>query len=270
MNNVAIITGGAGGMGLACAKILGKTHQVVICDITQKKLDSASQELAELNIQSRALFCDITDQNSVAKLFEEASTLGHIACVVHTAGISPQMANPEAILKVNSLGTIHITKAALKIATEGFALVNVASMAGHMLPSILIPKRAYKYALSDTDKMLKKQLFPCHFMPKKLYRNGMAYSISKNFVIWYSQRMAGAFGEKGARIVSVSPGSFDTQMGRLEEESGSAAMLKTAAFKRFGRPEEIAELLAFCVSDKASYITGTDILCDGGVIAGRT
>lgn len=100
-------------------------------------------------------------------------------------------------------------------------------------------------------------------------KKGMAYSISKNFVVWYSQKNAGKFGQKGARIVSVSPASFDTEMGRLEEKSGSAEMLETAAIKRFGRPEEIAEVLAFCASDKASYLTGTDILCDGGTVAGR-
>lgn len=75
--------------------------------------------------------------------------------------------------------------------------------------------------------------------------------------------------KKGARIVSVSPGSFDTAMGRLEEKSGSAEMLKTAALKRFGKPDEIAEVLAFCASEKAGYLTGTDVLCDGGVCAGR-
>lgn len=69
-------------------------------------------------------------------------------------------------------------------------------------------------------------------------------------------------------MVSVSPGSFDTTMGRLEQKSGSAALLKAAALKRFGRPEEVAELLAFLASEKAGYITGTDILIDGGTYAG--
>jgi len=58
-------------------------------------------------------------------------------------------------------------------------------------------------------------------------------------------------------------------MGRLEEKSGSAEMLKMAALKRFGRSEEIAELLAFCASEKAGYLTGTDVLCDGGVIGSK-
>ena len=89
-------------------------------------------------------------------------------------------------------------------------------------------------------------------------------------MIWYSHRQAAAFGAKGARVLSVSPGSFDTPMGRLEEESGAGQLLEFAALKRFGQPQEIAELLAFCASDKPGYLTGTDILCDGGTRAGLT
>jgi NAD(P)-dependent dehydrogenase (short-subunit alcohol dehydrogenase family) len=80
--------------------------------------------------------------------------------------------------------------------------------------------------------------------------------------------MAAAFGARGARILSVSPGSFDTAMGRLEENSGAGKLTQYAALKRFGKPEEVAELLAFCASGKPGYLTGVDILCDGGTKAG--
>ena len=73
--------------------------------------------------------------------------------------------------------------------------------------------------------------------------------------------------KSGGRIVSVSPGSIHTEMGRLEEKAGAGAMVTDAAVPRWGKPEEMAELLAFCASDKAGYLTGTDILNDGGVIA---
>ncbi|OBK06443.1 hypothetical protein A5746_21060 [Mycolicibacterium conceptionense] len=63
---------------------------------------------------------------------------------------------------------------------------------------------------------------------------------------------------------------FDTPMGRLEEQSGSGAVIRHAALQRFSRPEEIAEVLAFCVGEKASYLTGVDILCDRGVVASMT
>jgi NAD(P)-dependent dehydrogenase (short-subunit alcohol dehydrogenase family) len=82
--------------------------------------------------------------------------------------------------------------------------------------------------------------------------------------------MSSAFGAKDARILSVSPGSFDTEMGRLEEKSGSDKLLQFAALKRYGRPEEVAELLAFAASEKPGYLTGIDILCDGGTRANIT
>ncbi|MCG8317375.1 MAG: SDR family oxidoreductase, partial [Pseudomonadales bacterium] len=268
LKKVTVITGGAGGMGLAAAKLLGKDNHIVIADVNQQRLDSAIAELSTLGISCHAAVCDITNPENVHALFKQAQESGVISSVIHTAGISPQMADPQAILKVNALGTINITEAALAIAADGFVLVNVASMAGYFLPALLVPSRAYRYAFTNTPLFLKKLLFLCRLIPSDFYRKGMAYSLSKNFVSWYSKQNAARFGAKGARVISVSPGSFDTDMGRLEEKSGSAEMLKHAALKRFGRPEEIAELLAFCASDKAGYLTGIDILCDGGVVAG--
>jgi NAD(P)-dependent dehydrogenase (short-subunit alcohol dehydrogenase family) len=98
---------------------------------------------------------------------------------------------------------------------------------------------------------------------------GLAYAISKNFVHWYSRYLAAEFGERGARVVSVSPGSFDTAMGRLEEDHGAGDLVKSAAVKRFGKPEEVAAVLAFCASEAPGYLTGVDILVDGGTNAGK-
>ena len=83
-------------------------------------------------------------------------------------------------------------------------------------------------------------------------------------MIWWSRQLAAPLGAKGARIVSVSPGSFDTRMGRLEEAKGAGALAEHSALGRFGKVQEIAEVLAFCASDKPGYLTGTDILVDGG------
>lgn len=269
MKNISVITGGAGGMGLATARIVGRDHHLVICDLNPQRLAQAQAELQQSGIACETRVCDITDATAVQQLIHDAAQLGRLASVIHTAGLSPQMAGPEMILKVNALGTVHVADACLRHAGEGFALVNLASMAAHMFPALLLPTRSYPLAWTNPEAFVHSIARRCRLMPKDLYRKGMAYGISKHFVIWLGRDRAGAFGEKGARILSVSPGSFDTEMGRLEEKSGSAEMLKTAALKRFGRPEEIAELLAFCASAKASYLTGTDLLCDGGVIAGR-
>lgn len=269
MKSVSVITGGAGGMGLATARIIGRDHHVLICDVRQDRLDAAMASLRDEGVSCDAARCDITERASVDALLQQAAQLGRITSVVHTAGLSPQMAAPEAIMKVNALGTVNVVAACLPHASEGFALVNVASMAAYMMPSLLCPTRAYPLALTDADKFLRRAVRRARLMPNDFYRRGMAYGISKHFVIWLSRDSAARFGARGARVLSVSPGSFDTEMGRLEEKSGSAEMLRTAALKRFGTPAEIAEVLAFCASPQAGYLTGTDVLCDGGVIAGR-
>ena len=269
LKKIAVVTGGAGGMGFATAALLGRDHHVVISDVNQLRLDAAAARLQEDGISCDTALCDVADRESVEALVRRVEGMGEVAAVIHTAGISPQMADPETILRVNALGTINITEAFLRIAKAGFALVNVASMAGHMLPNVIIPTRAYRYALTDVNLFLKKLLFRCRLMPKEFYRVGMAYSVSKHFVIWYCKKNAARFGAKGARILSVSPGTFDTEMGRLEEKSGSMELLRQAALQRPGKPEEIAELLAFCASEKAGYLTGVDILCDGGVVAAK-
>lgn len=256
-------------MGLATAKVMGRDHHVVIGDVRQERLDAAAAELRALGIGCDAVLCDITDRPSVDALLRQATSRGKVTSVIHTAGLSPQMGSPERIMRVNALGTVHLTEASFAIATEGFALVNVASMAAYMMPGWLYPTGAYAYAFTDVEKLVRKALFLTRLLPKGLPQTGVAYSFSKHFVLWYSSKNAARFGEKGARVLSVSPGSFETEMGKLEEKSGSAEMLKTAALKRFGRPEEIAEVLAFCASPKASYLTGTDVLVDGGVVASR-
>lgn len=268
-HKVTVITGGAGGMGLAAAKLLGAERQLLLCDMNQQRLDHAAEELLQLGCHCQTMVCDVTDRDSVNALVQRAQAMGQVSAVIHTAGISPQMAGPEAIMRVNALGTIFIAEAFLAVAVEGFALVNVASMSAHMMPGLLIPERAFRLAGSDPERLLKKAVARAKLIRNDFYRKGLAYGISKSFVIWYSKRSAAAFGAKGARVVSVSPGTFDTEMGRLEEKSGAMKMLDDAALKRPGCPDEIAQVLVFCASEKASYLTGVDVLCDGGVIAGR-
>lgn len=269
MSKIAVITGGAGGMGLAVAHAIGRDKAVLVCDLDQERLDAAQQELREAGIDCAAIVCDITDSNSVARLVEHAQQLGTVTSIVHSAGVSPSMGSADTILRINAVGTVLVSSAFYEIARNGMALVNVASVAGHQLPSFVIPKRRYKRCLSDTDRLHAELLATCNVFPPTL-RPQLAYVLSKNFVIWYSKTIAAQFGAKGARVVSVSPSSFDTAMGKLEEGAGAGALARLGALKRLGRPSEIAELLAFCASEKPGYLTGTDIVCDGGVMAAMT
>ena len=265
-NTVTVITGGAGGIGLATASIIGTKNTILLADMDQNRLDAAKDILTAQGVQAETATCDITDPVSVTSLMQKAQSLGTIQSVVHVAGISPQMGDPLRVATVNTRGTITITEGFLAIAHPGFAMVNVASMGGYHLPSMIVPKRAYHLAFTNPDRLVKKIARRSHVAPKAM-RSGLSYALSKNFVIWYSQAIAAQFGAKNARVLSVSPGSINTRMGQLEKDHGAGAMVDVSALKRFGTPEEIAAVIAFCVTPEASYLTGTDILCDGGTMA---
>ena len=267
MRTVTVITGGAGGIGKATAKILGKDHYVILGDVSRDRLDAAIAELQKMKVACDSVLCDVTDRNSADELAARAREKGKVVSLVHAAGISPLMGDAASVLNVNALGTVHVNEAFLDIAREGFVCINVASMAGYFLPKLVIPKRSYALSKNREEKFIKRLRTACSIVPRK-HRSSMAYLLSKNFVIWYSKSAAHRFGEKGARILSVSPGSIDTQMGQLEIRSGSVKILELATIKRLGTPEEVAEVIAFSASEKAGYLTGVDILCDGGVVAG--
>jgi NAD(P)-dependent dehydrogenase (short-subunit alcohol dehydrogenase family) len=210
--------------------------------------------------------CDVTDREAVTRLFESAAGLGTITSVIHTAGVSPSMGDGDYVMRTNALGTLNVNEVFFVAAAEGAAIVNVASMAAHIMPEELIPTAQFPTALTDEDAFMAAMLAACDIAGAEA-RSGIAYAVSKSFVRWYSTSQCERFNGRGLRIVSVSPGSVDTEMGRLEEQAGAGAMVTDAAVPRWGKPEEMADLLAFCVSDKAGYLTGTDILNDGGVVA---
>jgi NAD(P)-dependent dehydrogenase (short-subunit alcohol dehydrogenase family) len=176
------------------------------------------------------------------------------------------MGDAEYVNTTNALGTLNVNEVFFSSAPEGAAIVNVASMASHMLPEELVPTRHFDLAFTDEKRFLAELLAACDIAGEEM-RSGLAYSISKTFVRWYSSSQAERFNGRGLRIVSVSPGSVDTEMGLLEAEAGAGAMVTNAAVPRWGKAEEMAALFAFCASDGAGYLTGTDILNDGGVIA---
>lgn len=266
MTRVTVITGGAGGMGLATAKVVGRDQAVVLCDVRQDRLDSAATALGELGIAATIVNADVTDRAAVDRLLEAAAEVGDVSAVVHAAGVSPSMGDAEYVMRTNALGTLHVNESFFASAPQGAAIVNVASMAAHLLPEEVIPAQHFPLALQDQDRFLTEMLAACGMAPDDM-RSGFSYAISKAFVKWYSSAQAERFNTRGLRIVSVSPGSIDTEMGRLEEQAGAGAMVADAAVPRWGKPEEMADLLAYCASDRAGYLTGTDILNDGGVVA---
>ncbi|MEB3022799.1 SDR family oxidoreductase [[Mycobacterium] crassicus] len=266
MASVSVITGGAGGMGLATAKIMGRDHTVVLCDVRQDRLDAAQAALNDLGITSTIVNCDVTDRDAVAGLFETASGLGTLASVIHTAGVGPSTGDAEFVMRTNAYGTIVVDEAFYARAAEGAVIVNVASMSAYLLPDKIIPTGQFPLALSDGDAFVAAMTTHCNHAPEKA-RSGFSYTVSKAFVKWYTESQSERFSGRGLRIVSVSPGNVDTELGRREEQAGVGAMMPDALVPRWGTPEEMAELFAFCAGDKCGYLHGADLLADGGVVA---
>jgi NAD(P)-dependent dehydrogenase (short-subunit alcohol dehydrogenase family) len=265
MRKTCVITGGGSGIGLATAKILGRENYVILAGRTLKKLEAAVSELESLGIEAEAFVCDTSDMTSVRELASRAKAVGKVSAVIQSAGLSPHMADARTIMQVNALGTINVNDAFFEVAGEGSCIIDLSSFAAYFTPKEAMPTSLFDLARTNKRLFLDKVMEQVDAVPEGI-RSSMAYSISKNFTIWCARTDAGRFGEKGARVLSVSPGLFETPMGEAEMSTG-LELTALGAIKRMGRVDEVAYLLAYLVDEKLGYLTGTDIVCDGGVLA---
>ena len=268
MANVCVITGGGSGMGLEAAKFMPKDKIIVISGRTLKKLEGAVEELKALGYEAYAKTCDTSDRESVKELVAYAASLGEIKNVINSAGVSPAMkGTQEMILRINALGTVYVNQEFSKVMKPGSVIVDVSSNSAYVLPSFLINKKVYALAETDEATFLKKLVKKSNLAKGEYQRKGFAYSLSKNFVVWYAKKCAFEYGLKGIRVVSLSPGLIATDMGNLEKEEGGM-LIPFSAEERMGKPEELGFALATVADERNGYLAGVDVLCDGGSTSG--
>ena len=268
MSDVCVITGGGSGMGLAAAKCMPKDKIIFVSGRTVSKLENAVKELKELGYEAFPCACDTSDRESVRRLAEYAKTKGDVKTVINAAGMSPNMADGEKLLKVNALGTVYVNQEFARVMDKGGVIVDISSNSAYALPGFLISKRTYALDETDEDKFIKKLLKKANLAKGDYQKAGFAYALSKNFVVWYAQKCAFEYGSKGIRVCSLSPGLIATDMGKLEEKEGGA-LLKYAAEKRMGTPEELGFAIAMVADERNGYLAGVDILVDGGSTNGK-
>jgi NAD(P)-dependent dehydrogenase (short-subunit alcohol dehydrogenase family) len=246
---------GSGGMGLAIARRLGSGRRIILGDLNP---DPATATLVSEGHAVSAIRVDVTSLSSVQAM----AALGPFETIIHTAGVSPAMATTAQIYEVDLVGTAHVIEAFYPFVAEGGSLVCISSMAGHL--TNLAPELE-RHLASATAAELVLDIFPTE--------PGQAYCLAKRGNILRVQASAKRYGEKGARINSVSPGIVRTPMGELElqGERGRVVMgmVGLSACKRVGTPGDVAGVVAFLCGQDASYITGNDVLVDGGMIAGQ-
>lgn len=267
MKTVCVITGGGSGMGLEAAKCMPKDKIIVVTGRTMSKLEKAVNELESLGFEAYAKTCDTSIREQVRELAEYAASLGEIKNVINSAGLSPAMAEPEKLMRVNALGTVYVNEEFSKLMKEGSVIVDVASNSAYILPGFLASKKTFALADKDENLFLKKILA----LPGKLkgYKaSGLAYGLSKKFVIWYAAKCAYEYGSKGIRVCSLSPGLIATDMGNLESEEGGS-LIDTTAEKRMGKPEELGFAIASVADERNGYLAGVDVLVDGGSVIGK-
>lgn len=268
MKNVCVITGGGSGMGLAAAKFMPRDKVIVVSGRTQAKLDHAVEELGMLGYEAYACVCDTSKRDQVRHLAEYASFKGTVKNVIHAAGVSPTMADPEQILRINALGTVYVNQEFSSVMESDSVILDVSSSSAYVLPKFLIHEKIYALAEMDEEKFLRKILHLSKLPRSDYEKAGLAYAFSKNFVVWYARQCAFRYGSKGIRVLSLSPGLVSTGMGKCEAREGSK-MLSYGVQQRMGRPQELGFAIASAADERNGYLAGVDILCDGGCTAGR-
>lgn len=256
---IAII--GAGGIGLAVARRLAPGRTLFLADNSEKTLTAAKETLQNegYNVEARVL--DVADPQAVVAFAQETAACGHLAAVVCTAGLTPS-GSTKLIFDVNLVGMAVVIEAFSRVVQTGTSLVCISSMAGHMGPPLSQALQNH-LATAPAHQLLQHDELALDVAPP------MAYVTSKSANLLRVQAAARAYARKGARINTVSPGVISTDAGREQMAAGAAKFVQASPVGRVGTPQDIVNAVAFLISADAAFITGTDILVDGGVVAAR-
>ena len=240
--SVALVTGGSRGIGRVIAEHLAKSGiNVAIC---YSGNENAAQETIEAckkhGVQAMYVKADVSNADDVTEMFNQIKELmGPVEILVNNAGITRDglllrmsEADYDAVLDTNLKGTFLCTKAAIKdmMKARNGHIINITSIVG-------VQGNA-----------------------------GQAnYSASKAGVIGFTKSVSREYGSKGVTVNAVAPGFIQTAMTDQLPDNVKEAYLKQIPLARFGTPEDVADVVDFLASDKASYITGQVIEVTGGM-----
>jgi NAD(P)-dependent dehydrogenase (short-subunit alcohol dehydrogenase family) len=255
---------GTGSIGLACARRVAAGSILLLADYNEQQLASTAELMRDEGYKVETKATDISDKEAVAALARYAASLGSITRLIHGAGVSPNQAPPERIVHVDLLGTNYILESFGEVIGKrglGIVISSQADHTGARLSVELEHDLAYK-PVEELEKLPAIQ---------SLTDSMAAYVLAKRSNTLRVQSAAIAWGERGARINSISPGIICTPLAR-DEMAGPHSelyqvMIKESASGRMGNPAEVAEVAALLLDDRGSFISGTDLLMDGGVVA---
>jgi NAD(P)-dependent dehydrogenase (short-subunit alcohol dehydrogenase family) len=242
-SKVALITGGRRGIGKAMGLALGAAGaKLALADV--ESTEGAVQEARAQGIDAAGFHCDVSSEASVAQLEKDViERFGTVHILINDAGIALRKSLAETstedwrrIIGINLDGVFFVTRAfAPHMRKHGWGrVINLASVMAHV---------------ATADRL--------------------AYCASKAGVLAMTRVLGLDLGRDGISVVAISPGAVETDMTAAlrADPAKNEAFMNLTPFRRWCKPEEIAELTRFLCSEGASYITGTDIVVDGGWLA---
>ena len=263
--DVMILTG-AGQIGMAITRRMGYGMKIVIGDKSKANADAIAKTMNEAGFDAIAVEMDLSSRASILGLIAEAQKYGEISMLVNAAGVSPSQASIKTILKVDLYGTAVLLEEVGKIIKHGGVGVTISSQSGHRMPA-LTPEQDALLALTPTEELLSLDVL----QEENIHDTLHAYQMAKRCNVKRVMAEAVKWGERGARINSISPGIIVTPLA-LDEFNGPRGDFYKNMFAKCpaGRPgtaDEVANVAELLMSGKGAFITGADFLMDGGTTA---
>lgn len=264
-NKPVIALLGAGCMGTAIVRRIAAGKIILLGDISENNLDKVATELRYGGYEVHTQVVDATDKASVQAFAEKAASLGPVKYFIDTAGASPNQASPEHIVKLDLVSTAIAIDEFGKVIAEGGAGLIVSSQTGYMMN--FSQEIEQQLAMTPTE-----ELTDLPFVKKDAVANpGIAYIAAKRCNhLRVRTAAATTWGERRARINTISPGIIVTPLAYDEFNAAGEnyqQMIDASPARRVGTADEIAAAGAFLLGEEAGFITGIDLLIDGGVIA---
>jgi NAD(P)-dependent dehydrogenase (short-subunit alcohol dehydrogenase family) len=265
MKEIVVVIG-PGQIGQAIARRIGSGKHVLLADMREENAKAAAEIFANAGFEASTAVVDVSSRDAVHALVERATGLGPVTRLIHAAGVSPSQAPPETILKVDLYGTALVLESFGAVIAPGGSGVVIASQSGHRLGALSI----------EQNKALAKapveQLLSLPFLQPGEVRDSLhAYQLAKRGNALRVMAQAIEWGQRGARVNTISPGIIMTPLARDEltgpRGAGYRRMIEVSAAGRAGTPDEVAGLAALIMGPDGGFITGSDFLMDGGVTA---
>jgi NAD(P)-dependent dehydrogenase (short-subunit alcohol dehydrogenase family) len=265
MSEVTVVIG-AGSIGQAIARRVSAGKQVLLADLHQGNAEVAAEVMSNAGFEVSTATVDVSSRESLHALVETATAFGNVTGVIHAAGVSPSQASPTAILAVDLYGTAVLLEEFGNVIARGGAGVVISSQSGHRL-SALTAEQDAALATTPAEELLTLPML----QPDQVTDSLHAYQLAKRGNSLRVMAEAVRWGKRGARVNTISPGIIFTPLAKDEltgpRGEGYRRMIELCPVGRGGTPDEVGTVGALLMGPDGAFITGSDVLMDGGVTA---